>query len=391
MRNKVLGVVLAAFCLLANPALAADKIKILFLVSLTGPWSVFGHEQERGLQVALEELGNTVGGLPVEIITKDDQGKPDAGLQQATQGVQLDKVDLITGLSAASVMMAIAKPMSDAGVLMISGNTGPTPLAREQCTENLFVVSYEAELMAKATAVYMSKVAKSAYLLSADFQAGWDSLNGVKEFYKGPVAGESVVPVSLLDFSSDLAKVRASRADTLYGFITAQAFIGFVKQWGQSGLGNRGVTFHGGVWTADDLSFPAEGDAPIGMLLAAHWFPQLDNPANRKFVAAFHKKFGRNPAMQAQQQYDVMMLLDSAVRAVKGHIEDRTALRNALRKADFASARGKFKFGTNQFPVQDYYIVKVVKQSSGELGYELVTKILEDQGETYMDRCPMRW
>jgi branched-chain amino acid transport system substrate-binding protein len=95
--------------------------------------------------------------------------------------------------------------------------------------------------------------------------------------------------------------------------------------------------------------------------------------------------------MYAQQQYDTMMLIDSAVRAVKGNIEDKPAFRAALRKADFQSTRGKFRFNNNHYPIQDFYVVKVVKNAKGDLEHELLGKVLEDVKDPYAEKCAMKW
>src|SRR5690606_33544945 len=106
------------------------------------------------------------------------------------------------------------------------------------------------------------------------------------------------------------------------------------------------------LWGSDQDIIRAVGDPMLGIHSIGHWSIDMDNAANRKFVAEFQKAYSRLPTGYAASGYDTAMLIDSAVRKVKGRIEDKEALRAALKAADFHSVRGDFKFGRNQYPVQ---------------------------------------
>jgi branched-chain amino acid transport system substrate-binding protein len=391
MKKSMRAAVVAVTLAVAGPhALAADKIRIGFLASMTGTWSILGNEQDRGMEIALQHLGGKLGGLPVEIVKLDDQSSPEMALQQAKKAIDLDKVHLITGVTPSNTLVAIAKPVGDAGVFLISGNAGASPMAGADCHQNVFVASWQNDAAAQAIGAELSRSSKRVYFIGANYQAGWDWVNGAKSQYKGSVAGEKFVPLNTQDFSADLAQIRSSRPDGVYAFMVGPALIAFVKQYDQAGL-KRTAPLYSGLFLSDDLLFKAQGDAAVGLMLSTHWYPKMDNPANKKFVASFNEKYGRNPAMYAQQQYDAMMLIDSAVRAVKGNIEDKDAFRAALRKADFASTRGKFRFNNNHYPIQDFYVVKVVKNAKGELEHELVGKVLEDVRDPHASKCSMKW
>jgi branched-chain amino acid transport system substrate-binding protein len=101
------------------------------------------------------------------------------------------------------------------------------------------------------------------------------------------------------------------------------------------------------------------------MYNGSDWAPNLDNPQNKAFVDAYVKEYDAVPATYAFQAYDAALLIDSAVRAVKGNLTDKDALRAALKKADFQSLRGKFKFNNNHYPIQNFYLTKVGKRPDG--------------------------
>jgi branched-chain amino acid transport system substrate-binding protein len=174
----------------------------------------------------------------------------------------------------------------------------------------------------------------------------------------------------------------------LFAFYPGGAGINFVKQYGQSGL--RSVTNLFTVFTTDGTTLKAQGDAAVGIQSTSFWSPDLNNEANNKFVADFKKKYGYIPSSYAAQTYDGIMLLDAAVRQVKGRIEDKDAMRAALRKADFKSVRGFFRYNSNHFPIQNFYLMEVVKDGA-DYDTRIKGTILTQHADAYAKDCPMKW
>ena len=121
------------------------------------------------------------------------------------------------------------------------------------------------------------------------------------------------------------------------------------------------------AFTVDELTLPAQQDAAVGMFGGANWAPNLDNPQNKKFVAGYEAAYNSVPGTYAMQAYDAAMLIDSAVKAVKGDLSNKEAVAAALKKADFTSLRGGFKFNTNGYPIQDFYLTKVAKAAGRQI------------------------
>jgi branched-chain amino acid transport system substrate-binding protein len=103
------------------------------------------------------------------------------------------------------------------------------------------------------------------------------------------------------------------------------------------------------------------------------WDAALDNPENKKFVAAFEAKYKRTPSEYAATAYDAARVLDAAVRKVNGKTSDKKAFAAAVKAAgnEFKSVRGPFQFNGNNMPVQNYYAFQVAKD-----GGKTVTKLL---------------
>jgi branched-chain amino acid transport system substrate-binding protein len=116
----------------------------------------------------------------------------------------------------------------------------------------------------------------------------------------------------------------------------------------------------------------------------------MKNPASRQFVADFEAKYKRIPTQYAAQSYDAALLIDSALAKVNGNIADKKAFQAALKAADFKSVRGDFKFGNNNFPIQDMLILEAYKDGQGRMTTKTVATPLKALRDSYADKCPMK-
>jgi branched-chain amino acid transport system substrate-binding protein len=130
------------------------------------------------------------------------------------------------------------------------------------------------------------------------------------------------------------------------------------------------------------------GAAINGAYVADTWTPGIPNPESKSFVAAFEKKFNRTPSAYAAFSYDAAMLLDAALKSTKGSVSDKKALVQAVASAEFKSLRGPFRFGKNNYPIQNYHVFQMTKSPKGA-EYKLVAeKVLETHSDSYASQCP---
>ncbi|HEY9360346.1 MAG TPA: ABC transporter substrate-binding protein, partial [Xanthobacteraceae bacterium] len=141
----------------------------------------------------------------------------------------------------------------------------------------------------------------------------------------------------------------------------------------------------------DALSLPRLGESALGIPGAQHWVIDLPNEANKKFVIDFKKKYGRNPSFYAAQAYDAAMLINSGVGAVAGDLTNKDGIRDALRKANYQSVRGPYKYGNNHFPIQNFYLQEAVKDEGGSYSLKTIALALKDHQDRYHDKCGMTW
>ncbi len=384
--------VTTALALATSPALAQQKaVKIGFVSTFSGPTAVIGNDMRNALELALDHLGRKMGGLPVEVIYEDDQQKPEVGKQKTEKLIQSDKVDFVVGYMWSNVLLASLKPVVDAQTFLISANAGPHQIAGELCSPYFFSTSWQNDQAPQAIGEYMNqKGVKTAYLLGPNYAAGKDNLGGVQAAFKGKVIGQELTKwPDQLDFSAELSKVRAAKPDAVFAFYPGAAGVQFLNQYVQAGLKGQIPLYT--AFTIDSLSLPRQGESALGVPGAQHWVNDLPNDANKKFVADFKAKHRAYPSTYAAQSYDAINLINSAVVAVKGDLTKKDAMRDEMRKANYASTRGPYKYGNNHFPIQNFYLQDVVKDQDGMLTLKTVATIVKDSQDKHHQKCPMKW
>lgn len=390
LKRLLLGT--ALFACAAYPATAQQKtIKIGYVASFTGPLAAVGNDMRDAFELALDHLGRKMSGLNVEMIYEDDALKPDVGKQKTEKLIQSDKANIVTGYISSAVLLASLKTAVDAETFIISPNAGPSQIAGELCSPWFFSTSWQGDQVPQAIGEYMNqKGVKTVYLLAPNYAAGKDVLAGFKANFKGQVIGEDYTRwPDQLDFSTELSKARSAKPDAIFAFYPGAAGVQFLTQYAQSGLRGQIPLYTG--YVIDAVSLPLLKDLALGIPSAQHWVIDLPNDANKKFVADFKKKYDRNPAFYASQAYDAAMLIDSAVRAAGGDLTKKDAMRDAMRKANYKSVRGDYKYGNNHFPIQNFYLQEAVKDDSGGFTLRTTALALKDHQDRYHDRCKMKW
>jgi branched-chain amino acid transport system substrate-binding protein len=373
----------------APGANAADSVKVGLLTTLSGPGAGLGIDIRDGFALAVKHSGGKLGGLPAEVIVADDQQNPDMARQTAERMVKHDKVDFMTGIVFSNLMLAAGPPVLQSNTFYISANAGPSQYAGEQCSPYFFSASYQNDNMHEAVGkTVQDKGFKRVALLAPNYPAGKDALTGFKRYFKGEVVLETYTPLSQLDYGAELSKMRAAKPDAVYIFLPGGLGINFIKQFVGAGL-SRDMVLFGPGFSADEDVIKAVGAPMLGMFNSSQWAHDLDNAANKKFVADFQKDYNRLPTLYAAQAYDAARLIDAAVRDSKGQLDNKAAVRKALEAAKFDAVRGAFRFNTNHFPIQDYYLRVVTKDAQGRITNRTLGTVFKNHADAYASACKM--
>jgi branched-chain amino acid transport system substrate-binding protein len=390
MKKILLGTA-ALMALGTAQAAAQESVKIGFVSTFSGPTAVIGNDMRNSFELALDHLGRKMGGKPVEVIYEDDQQKPEVGVQKSRKLVESDKVNFVIGYIWSNVLLASLKPVVDSQTFLISSNAGPHQIAGEQCSPFFFSTSWQNDQTPQAMGTYMTqKGVKSAFLIGPNYAAGRDMLTGVRSTFKGQIVGEELTKwPEQLDFSTELSKVRAARPESVFVFYPGAAGVQFLTQYAQSGLKGQIPLYT--AFTIDAITLPLQKDLALGVPGAQQWVNDLPNDANKKYVADFKAKHKTYPSFYGSQSYDAANFVNSAVVAVNGDLSKKDAMRAEMRKANYASVRGPYKYGNNHFPIQNFYLQEVVKDPEGIFTLKTVTTIVKDSQDNFHTKCPMKW
>ncbi len=372
------------------PARADGPVKIGFINTLSGANAALGQDALDGFNLAIELGGGRLGPAAVQLVVGDDQQQPEIGRQLVDKMGELDKVDLFVGVAFSNVMQAIARPIDERHAILLSPNAALADQAGRRCSPGFFALRDQNDELHEAAGAYAAKKGyKKLYLIAPNYAAGKEALAGFKRYYKGDIAGEVYTPLNQLDFAAELAQLRAAKPDGVYFFYPGGLSISFLRQYEQAGL-KGAIPLIGPGFSLDQTVLPAVGDAAVGAMSSAFWTEGLDNPASKQFVAAYKAEYHHTPSTYAAIGYDTARLVAAALSRTDGNATDRAALRTALATTPFDSVRGAFRFGPNQFPIQDYFLTEVVRRPDGEVGVDLRGTIFTGHADAYAESCKPR-
>ncbi len=388
--TRAVAAILTTLALAPATTMAATSIKVGMVTTLSGPNGVPGVEVRDGWNLALKHLGGKLGGLPATTIIRDDQFSPDTGKQVAERLLRQDRVDFMTGIIFSNILLAVAPAVFEVPIPYISANAGPSQLSGKDCSPWFASAAWQNDGYHEAAGKYASdRGFKSVFLVAPNYPAGRDALTGFKRFYKGSIADEVYPRLGQLDFAAELAQIRAARPDVVYNFMPGGMGINFVKQFVAAGL-SKDVQLLAPGFSADEDIIRAVGEPMLGLFNSAHWAHDIDNAQNRRFVADFEADYQRIPSGYAAQGYDSALMIDAIVRQVKGRIEDREALKRAMRTVRFNSLRGEFAIASNGFPIQDYFLRVIGRDAKGRITNKTIGTIFTRHADPYAAECRLK-
>ena len=284
-----------------------------------------------GFNLAVKDLGGKLGGRDVEVIVADDELKPDVAVNKVKALIERDKVDFVVGPIFSNILQAIIKPVTDGGAFLISPNAGTSNFAGKECNPNFFVTSYQNDqVVRRCSGKYAQDTGHQESLPDgAQLPGGQGRARRLQELSsraRSPTRSTCRSTSSTSRPSSPRSRPRSPTP--IFVFLPGGMGVNFVKQFRQAGLADK-IPFLS-AFTVDESTLPAQQDAALGFFGGANWAPNLDNPQNKNFVAAYEKEFGAVPATYAFQAYDAALLIDSAVvKLTRATSPNKDALRAA--------------------------------------------------------------
>jgi branched-chain amino acid transport system substrate-binding protein len=363
-RREILQAGTAATVALAStvsaPAiLAASRmpLKIGVLNTFSGPSASTGDWNWSGINVFLDEMSNMFAGRKIELLKEDDQFSPQIGLEKVRKFVESDNVDLIVGLQGSNVALAVLNFIKQSKAFLLISGAGTDAITWER-VPYLFRSSISSWQLCHPFAEWIyDNVAKEMVVMSEDYAGGRDVATEIMAPFiakGGKIIKEIYAPLTVTDYSPYFTLVRSLNPPVVYNFSAGGVHaIRFVQQWGESGIKARLAGFAGFV---DATTVEQQGRAALGVLSSTIYTDTLDNPVNKKFVAAYRNKTKEYPNLFSDYGYVSMQVIDAALRATDGNASDKDKFAEAMMKVQFQAPRGPFRFDpVTHNPIQDVY------------------------------------
>jgi branched-chain amino acid transport system substrate-binding protein len=374
---------IAALALSTSAALA-QQVKVGVVLPYTGIGAELAQQMDRGMELYLKLNADQVKPYTIKLIKRDSKAPNGAEAKVAVQELLTqDKVDVLAGFVyspdaiASAPVIAAGKKLS---VIMNAGTAFITNLAPEYVRTS-FTMWQSGYAMGMAAAKTLH--AKTAVVAYSDFPPGKDSLEAFKHGFEAnggkvidaiPAGGPGTVP----DFTPFFQRAKDEKPDVLYVFVPAGDHASAAaKTYGALGMRDAGIKLIGPGDITQDIKLQAMGDTAVGLITMHHYNADLDNPENKRFVAAWKKEYGADstPDFMAVGAYDGMAAIVHAVQTTKGKMDGVVAVKSLL----------GWKFNSPQGPimidpatrdiVMNEYLDEVVKGSDGKLHQKVIGHI----------------
>ena len=375
-----LGAAALAFTV-GGTAHAAD-IKIGVVLPFSGPNADLGHQIDKAFDLYVKLHAKDLAPHKVQII-KRDEGPPTGAQAKrvTTELITNDKVQILTGFVFSPSAIALAPVINQAKVPMVIANAGTAwiPNLSPYYVRLSFSMWHPAYPMGS----YAAKVigCKTAAVAYTDFPPGKDSVEAFENGFTkaGGKVGLSIPmgpPTQVPDFTPFMQRVKDAKPDCLYGFIPSGAHAtGLMKAYGELGLRKAGVKLIGPMDLVPDNKLQDMGDAAIGTIVMSHYAVDLDNKANKAFVAAWHKEYGNDsyPDFMSAQGWDTMNAIFSAIKKLNGNVSDGAKVVAALKGWSTDGPRGHIRIDpATRDIIQDEHAMEVYRKADGKLGLRVL-------------------
>lgn len=356
--------VFLATTILSAPASAVDPIKIGVVTPLSGTYSPIGQQVRWGLELATKEVNASGGimGRQIQLMFEDEEANPSVAVQKAEKLFESEKVDFLTGTVNSGSTLAVGQTAERAGKLIATTVSFADSITGDKCSPNVFRVNARAGQQSAALAAWVAKQKPKAkvYFLGPDYEMGRSTVATFKRTIEGLGAtsvGEVFAPLDSKDYTQYFGQLRQARPEVLYTSVAGNDTVRLLTQMQDFGLlGNLLVVGASGTVTSQNIA--AIGAAANGFTTGVGYSTQIDNPANKKFVAAFNAAYKADPDLYGADSYGLIYFYKAAVEKAQSTATDK--VRAAMGDLKWATPQGEktMRAGDHQ-AIQPMYVVRV--------------------------------
>ena len=354
--------VLLATTIQSAPASAADPIKIGVVTPLSGTYSPIGQQVRWGLELATKEVNANGGimGRQIQLMFEDEEANPSVAVQKAEKLFESEKVDFLTGTVNSGSTLAVGQTAERAGKLIATTVSFADSITGDKCSPNVFRVNARAGQQSAALAAWVAKPKAKVYFLGPDYEMGRSTVATFKRTIEGLGAssvGEVFAPLDSKDYTQYFGQLRQARPEVLYTSVAGNDTVRLLTQMQDFGLlGNLLVVGASGTVTSQNIG--AIGAAANGFTTGVGYSTQIDNPANKKFVAAFNAAYKADPDLYGADSSGLIYFYKAAVEKAQSTATDK--VRAAMSDLKWATPQGEktMRAGDHQ-AIQPMYVERV--------------------------------
>ena len=344
---------------------AQETVKVGIVAPFSGPFTVYGEQFKRGVELYVEEIGQRAGGNRIEVIYRDESGGPEKVRQVTQELIVRDGVQLLGGYVFTPSALAVAPVITQSRTPTVIFNAATGNITRR--SPYFARVSHTQWAGAGTIAEWAHKNGvREAYLAVSDYAPGHDARDGFKAAFTklgGKITGEVNIPLQTTDFGPFMQRIRDAKPGAVYVFMpVGPPSVSFVKTFVSYGMAKDGVKLLG-TGETDELDLPAIGESAIGMVTSYHYSPLLDNAENKRYVAAFKKKFGPSAMTNfaSTAAYDGMHAIADVISRLGPKVDGDKGM-EVLKGWKVVSPRGPIQIDPDERDIiQTQYIRRVQK------------------------------
>ena len=384
-KSLLCGVALASLAF-GSARAADDEIKIGFMTTLEGTYTVPGQDGLRGFQMAIKEHNNMVGGKKLSYVVGSTDASPDSAVRAATKLVEQDGVKIIVGPLSGSEGLAMrdfARQHPD--ITVINGISGAQETTMVDPAPNFYRINMDGAQWGAGLGDYVvnKKGWKTVATLADDYSFGYTNFLGFALGFcnaGGKIEKRFWVPLGTKDFASIISAL-PDDVDAIFLGLGGGDAVNFLNQYQQAGGSAHLI---GGTIMADQSVLSAKGNAKKALIGTPSSGPQADtwDDANWKsFVKRYQDDFPADqrfasPSLFAVGYYNAANATLNALDAAKGDLSDgQKAFRAALSKTDLKAPNGEIKLDENRQAIGTNFVTEVAEQPDGSLANKLVNVV----------------
>ena len=385
--KRLLMTTVALSAMLAASSALADSIKVGFMATLEGTYTVLGEDGQRGFQVAMMQAGNKAGGKDLEVIVGATDASPESALRAVRKLVEQDKVDLVIGPLSGSEGIALRDyAKTQPQVTIINGISGAQETTFVDPAENFFRFNMDGAQWGAGLGEYVfnDKGWKTVASVAEDYSFGYTNFLGFALGYckaGGKITERLWVPLGTKDFASIIAAL-PDDVDALYVGLGGGDAVNFLNQYQQAGGGDVGLI--GGSIMVDGTVLSSKGDAKRMLIGTPSSGPQADtwdDPKWQAYVKAYQDAFPPEkrfptPSLLGTGYYNATNAAIQCLNQVNGDLSDgQAAFRQCLTTLELDAPNGKITLDGNRQAIGSNFVSEVVEESDGTLLSKYVKKI----------------